>query len=714
MLFLRNYYLALTAGLIVLIYTIYAYNRSLASISSRTEKMFEVRTEEVALAIQDRILEHIQILKGAKGFWYSSDTLTREMWRTYYNSLEIEQEYPGIQGMGYAVRVNNAAAHEALVRKEGFPDYRITPLGQREVYFPIVYLEPFTGRNLRAFGFDMFSEPNRRKAMEQARDTDLPTLSNVIRLVQETETNVQPGFFLYLPVYSRESRTVEERRANLEGFIYAPFRTYDLMNAILGKKFNDINIEIYDDSTMTEQALIYNKSNAISYGAPLEDDQLSRIRTVQVINRTFSIYFTSNSDFGSTAERQQPVVIFAGGTVISLLLFFAIAAMSNTNRKATKLANELTLKYRESEERVQSIIRNAPDAVVVINRNSEVLQWNPKAETIFGYTAQEAMGRHLNDLIIPKRYREAHSAGMKRYLETGKGNIINKTIEISAINKQGKEFPVEISISATMFRNEHIFIAFVSDISERKRTEAELIKRTVDLERSRELERKKDEFLGVASHELKTPLTSAKAYVQLLERQLEEDPCSEAATQYVIKANSYIDKLNRLIGDLLDATKIQSGKLTFRLSEFPIDEFIKECVENMQHVNPRHTIHIMGKTGLKVKGDRQRLEQVVVNLLSNAIKYSPQAERVDVTIEHAGNEVKIGVRDYGIGIDESNLKKIFSRFYRVEKDSSQFQGLGLGLYISREIIERHHGRMWAESRPGKGTVFYFTLPVQTA
>jgi PAS domain S-box-containing protein len=709
---LRHYFLPVTAGLFVLLFTFYAYNRSLHSFHSRREKLFEVKTDEAAAAIQARMLQHIQILKGAKGLWQSSDSLTRDKWRAYYYTLQLTEWYPGIQGMGYAQRVHDAEAHEEALRKQGHLDYKLSPEGKRDVYFPIVYIEPFSGRNLRAFGYDMYSEPVRRRAMDQARDTDLPTLTPLVTLVQETDTAVQPGFLVYLPIYSEPSGTVEERKENLQGFVYAPFRTYDLMNAILGERYNDLDIEVYDDTVMAASTLLYSKADSIAFGERLKEEQLGRVTSIKVMNRSFYVYFTTRSDFGSSTERQQPIVIFAGGTVIALLLFFAIAAMSNTNRRASSLAADLTARYSESEERLQSIIRNAPDAVVVIDRNSKILQWNPKAEDIFGYTSSEALGKHINELIVPERYREAHNAGMKRYMSTGKGNIINKTIEISAMNKQGVEFPIDISISATVFRDENIFISFISDISERKRTESELIKRTVDLERSRELERKKDEFLGVASHELKTPLTSAKAYVQLLERLLIEEQCSPAAAQYIIKANNYIDKLNRLISDLLDATKIQSGKLMFRLENISLDEFINECVENMQQVSAQHKLYLEARTGAIVRGDRQRLEQVIVNMLNNAIKYSPNSNRIDIKVEREGSRAKVSVRDYGIGIDELNLQKIFSRFYRVEKDSSKFQGLGLGLYISREIIERHNGEMWAESKPGEGSVFYFTLPLQ--
>lgn len=709
---LKYYLLAVTACFVVLLFTLYAYYRSSKSLDTRKEKLFEVRTEQAQKALEDRMIEYVQVLKGGQGLFMATDTVTREMWAKYIRMLKIEEHYPGIQGIGFAMHVDSSElnTHISLIRSEGFPQYTVTPAGQRVEYFPIIFLEPFSDRNLRAFGYDMFSESYRREAMQRARDANKATITKRIRLVQETSQDVQPGFLLYLPVYEKGKPygTIEERRENIEGFVYSPFRSHNLMSSVFNK-FQDINIEVYDGKTFSPKHLLYNKDSLSAHADKISESILTKDTTIQVANHKWTLRFTTHPDFGP-AERNQPVAIFAGGIVISLLLFFAVAAMANTNRRATELAEEMTQRYRENEEHINNIFSNAPDAVVVIDSKSNVLRWNPKAEELFGWNAEEVMGKPIHEFIIPPRFREAHILGMEKYLATGIGPVLNRTIEITALNKKGNEFEIDLSIS-TVPGADPVFISFISDISERKRTEAELIRKTVALARSRELERKKDEFLGVASHELKTPLTSVKAYIQLLERKIHEENCTPVAKQYVSKASSYIDKLNRLISDLLDATKIQAGKLQMNLSEFTVDEFVDEAVESIQHVSPRHKIIREGSSNAYVEGDRQRLEQVMINLISNAIKYSPSAEKVIVSIDEMPDKIKIGVRDFGIGITPENQEKIFSRFYRVEKDSSQYSGLGLGLYISREIIDRHNGELWVESEQGQGSVFYFTLPV---
>ncbi|TKK71708.1 PAS domain S-box protein [Ilyomonas limi] len=223
------------------------------------------------------------------------------------------------------------------------------------------------------------------------------------------------------------------------------------------------------------------------------------------------------------------------------------------------------------------------------------------------------------------------------------------------------------------------------------------------------MDEKKDEFIGIASHELKTPLTSAKAYAQMLQMLLKKERNAEAL-MYVKKTNLFIDRLNNLISELLDITKIQHGKLQMSFAPFNFNEMMADTIELIQHTKPKQRIYSKGTAAYLINGDKERLQQVLTNLLSNAIKYSPEADRVEVAITNCEDHLQVAVRDYGIGIPKSDQQKIFERFYRVEDKATKFQGLGIGLFISAEIIRRHNADIWVESWPGKGSVFYFTLP----
>jgi two-component system sensor histidine kinase/response regulator len=230
-----------------------------------------------------------------------------------------------------------------------------------------------------------------------------------------------------------------------------------------------------------------------------------------------------------------------------------------------------------------------------------------------------------------------------------------------------------------------------------------------EIETRKEAERKKDEFISIASHELKTPLTSVKGYVQLLERSINKHD-TETIKKHLAKAQVQLEKLNVLIADLLDISKIESGKIKFNMQDFCMDKLIDNLIEVMHQSNPEFKINRRGFANRPIYGDEMRLEQVIVNFLTNAIKYSPGTSEIDVTVNVKDGELYLAVKDYGIGMSLEQQQKVFDKFYRVEETSQRFPGLGIGLYISSEIISRHQGRVGLNSEYGKGSEFYFIIP----
>lgn len=227
-------------------------------------------------------------------------------------------------------------------------------------------------------------------------------------------------------------------------------------------------------------------------------------------------------------------------------------------------------------------------------------------------------------------------------------------------------------------------------------------------EEVKELNDKKDEFIGLASHELKTPLASISGYLQILSKMISD----ERTGKFLDKAYTQVTRLTSLVNDLLDVSKIEAGKLQLGEGTFDLKSIIDEAIELTQHTAGKHAIAFTGSTSpCLIKGDAQRIEQVVVNLLSNAIKYSPSADRVEVGLDCSPEEVKVWVRDFGPGIGADKLKNIFARFYRIDDASPNISGLGIGLYLAHEIVTRHGGKIWAESELAVGSTFYFTLPV---
>ncbi|QXV64362.1 PAS domain-containing sensor histidine kinase [Mucilaginibacter sp. 21P] len=225
-----------------------------------------------------------------------------------------------------------------------------------------------------------------------------------------------------------------------------------------------------------------------------------------------------------------------------------------------------------------------------------------------------------------------------------------------------------------------------------------------------EIEKRKDEFISVASHELKTPITSLNASLQILQKLVKTEPVSDKFKTFTAKAGNNLNKLVHLLDDLLNVTKIQQGQLALSKNRFNLSELVRDSCDHISQGSD-HEISINGTDELFVYADYRRIDQVLVNFVGNAIKYSPQSKKIDITLEQVGSDARVIVKDYGIGINPEKLPHLFDRYYRVDALGHQFSGLGLGLYISSDIIKRHDGNIGVESQWGEGSQFWFTLPI---
>ncbi|MCX2740595.1 CHASE domain-containing protein [Pontibacter anaerobius] len=384
--FVRDYFIAIFSFLLIFLLTLFIYSETKKKAEERSAKLFSIRTEQVTEAIDKRMRDYIQILVGGKAMFISSDTITRKDWNNYYKTLKLEESYPGLQGFGYThvVRPEEVEQHVAQIRREGFKNYTITPKGKRDFYTAIIYLEPFTDRNLRAFGYDMFSEPVRQSAMRIARDTRQATLSGKVRLVQETGKDEQAGFLIYLPVYKNnaEPESIQERQRLIKGFVYSPFRAKDLMTSVLTDDFTDIDIEVYDGTEPSEASLLFSTNTKPLFGN--NNREYSDLSTITIGNHTWRLYISAKEDFGKSADSELPYFILMGGFIISLLMFFIIWSLSNTRR-----SNSLK----------QTITDNATAALFIIDSRGRCTFMNPAAEKMTGYTFEEVRKKSLHDIV---------------------------------------------------------------------------------------------------------------------------------------------------------------------------------------------------------------------------------------------------------------------------------------------------------------------------
>lgn len=303
-----------------------------------------------------RMDDYEQVLRGGAALFAATGMPSREQWRAYVERLELDRTLPGILGTGFALMVprDSREAHERSIRAQGFANYAINPSGNRDMLSSIVYLEPFTGPNLRAFGYDMFSDPVRREAMERARDTGQPALSQKVTLVQETRSGVQPGFLIYLPVYNtaRPPDTIAARRAALIGFVYSPFRAFDLMESTFNVPGQVLEVELFDGEPAPAN-LLYASQGAGRTARHVTDMPLDLGGHVWVAR------FRSSARLEASRQSNQPQLILFGGLALDLLLFSVLHMNARHRRKMRQSAAQL----KQILNSYRSLVENIPGAV---------------------------------------------------------------------------------------------------------------------------------------------------------------------------------------------------------------------------------------------------------------------------------------------------------------------------------------------------------------
>lgn len=422
--------------------------------------------------------------------------------------------------------------------------------------------------------------------------------------------------------------------------------------------------------------------------------------------------------------------ILLGSDAVGVMEFFShevrepdpdlLEMMAALGRQVGQFLERVTAqaKLQESEARKAAILEAALDCIITIDHTDRIIEFNPAAENTFGYNRADVLGRNMAELIIPPQLRAAHYRGLARFLETGEGPLLGRRIEVEAVRSDGTTFPVELAITTISTGEQPLFTAYLRDITRRKESEAEL-ERLLESERAARAEaeqanRLKDEFLSTLSHELRTPLNAILGYAQLL--QMGEDNSEQIQDGLsVIERNGRIQA--RIIEDLLDMSRIISGKVRLDIHPVQLEEVIEAALETIRPSADAKEIRLQTLIDSKagpVLGDFARLQQVVWNLLSNAVKFTPKGGRVQVSLERVNSHLEINVCDTGEGISPEFLPYVFDRFRQADGTTSRTHGgLGLGLAIVKHLMELHGGNVRVKSAgQGQGSTFTATLPLQ--
>ncbi len=363
------------------------------------------------------------------------------------------------------------------------------------------------------------------------------------------------------------------------------------------------------------------------------------------------------------------------------------------------LARDLTRLQQETSRNIllASIIESADNAIYSRNLEGRIISWNPEAESLFHFKKEEIIGNHIS-VITPQRKRKEETLILEQIKE---GRTI-EAFETIGVTKQEIEIPILVTVSPV--RNQENEVIGASYITKDFSHEIQMRKE------QKEIEERKDEFITMASHELKTPLTSLAMYTHLLK--LKHGQSHDHCSVIIDKIEKQRAKLSKLANDLLDITDIQSGTLQYKMESFRLDTIIHDVRNTLQELATKHTIAVKNGEMISVYADKNRIQQVLMNLLFNAIKYSPRGGTIQINANTKGKFAKVSVIDQGIGIPHKQQEKIFDKFYQASAERKKtYPGLGIGLFIASDIIKKHGGSIEVKSRKGKGSIFTFSLPL---
>ncbi|MBC8033764.1 MAG: PAS domain S-box protein [Chitinophagaceae bacterium] len=350
-------------------------------------------------------------------------------------------------------------------------------------------------------------------------------------------------------------------------------------------------------------------------------------------------------------------------------------------------------KYNRDEQAkyfLAAIAESSQDSIVTVDLNRVITSWNKAAEILYGYKAEEVIGKSLDVVMLPEDVLES----IKK-VETIARRISVPIYETVRLHKNGKA--ADLQIALTPVKDSTGAVIGISTIA-RDITEAKLQQQL------------KDEFIAIASHELKTPVTSIKVYTEILVERFKDD-IDKTSFTLMKRLDQQVDRLTELIKNLLDTVKLSRGEVLLDIQPFDLSALIEEQIEVTRHLLKNHQINFNSEKDQIVSGDKKLISQVLKNLISNAIKYSPKGGKIIITSLKAVQGTEISVQDFGIGIPEGLNHKIFEKYFRVDNQHErQAPGIGLGLYVTAQIVQQHGGKIYVASKEGVGTTFSFTLP----
>jgi PAS domain S-box-containing protein len=670
---------------------------------------FDLRVRDVGDHLHRRIANYERVLHGVRAFYLNQYEMERREFRGYIASLELDRNFPGMQGVGFAPLISDAdkLAHVGAMRRSGLPGYSIQPEGRRPEYAPVAYIEPLNQRNSRVLGFDNLSNPTRRATIERARDENRALISEKLVLKQEDEQAPQAGFLMFLPVFQRDTAhgTLAARRENSAGWFAAAFRMEDLMAGVLEESAHGIGVGIFDGGVISDQSRMYGTS-------PRDPSLFATVVPVEIAGHKWTMQFFSLPEF--EAERDKSVArntAIAGG-LLSLLLSVITWLLMRDRRRAVHAAlaigRELEMR-RQAEHKTldlhmfnEAILEKSPSGIAVFMASGPCVMANDAYARAIGGTVEEVQKQDFRINASWKRN------GLFDLANQALENGLTIRRDIEGETSFGKKVFVECIFAPISISGSQHLLLISNDISERMEARRALT------ESMRQLEQKelaKTRFLAAAGHDLRQPVAAASLFIDAL-KLTESTPHQN---EIIKRLDQSMTTFNGLLDALLNVSKLDAGMIKPELTSINVAEVFNWLELNFAPLAGEKGIgfrlYFPMREALVVRSDIGLVKSVLMNLVSNAVKFTDRGA-ILVSARLRGGSVLLQVWDSGMGIPDEHIEHIFDEFYQVNnRQRNRAGGLGLGLSIVKRALALLGTEVACRSQVGHGTVFEFGLPL---
>jgi PAS domain S-box-containing protein len=677
-----------------------------------TQARFERETERVQSTLRRRFDTAALLLHGAAALPAASGNVSAVDWSVYLRTVS-DQLGDGVVGLGYIEKVarSEIGALEERMRVDGETDFKVQRDGSEEWLYVVLGIEP-REHNTEVLGLDIASGVTRRQAAEMAAADNTLVLSRRIRVNYDGKD--VPGFLLFLPVYTKGAAltTRELRLAAVKGWVYAPIRIDQLMNGVAESAIQRIDFAAFEGETMRLSSLLYD-ANGQFQGEPSKiitdedypSDALKTVQPIDIYGQHWTLSLNTRREFSQATLSSLPAWVLGVGLVFSVLATLLTWVLVNSRRRALVLARDMTVDLR----RLALVASHTGSGVIITDPEWRVEWINEGFTRMFGFTLDEIKGRKPAAFMTgpdsdPKAQEAMNDAAKtrRRFL----GEVLNYT-------KDGRKVWIELEIQPVINHDGDLegFMGLQLDITARKRQAEQMREAMEAAERANQA---KSQFLAMMSHEIRTPMNGVIGMTSLLlDTPLNPDQRESAE---IIRQSG--ESLLTIINDILDFSKIESGRLDLEHTEFAVGDCVEGALDLLASPAAKKGVELVYEIAddlpAMVVGDAIRLRQVLVNLVGNAVKFTQKGE-VAVSVKVANRQdsmvvLLFQVRDTGIGISAEGMERLFKPFSQVDASMTRkFGGTGLGLVISRRLVELMGGRITAESELGKGSLFSFTL-----